>query len=114
MQITRSQSSIVKNSLSKPEQFERSAANARSAQPFISRVSGCNGRDDITGVHHESPSCSKLCLGALAFCSSAEAKALQHGITSCYGPGLHGRRTANGEKFNTRALTAAHKSLPFG
>src|SRR5215207_3274754 len=53
-------------------------------------------------------------VGALAFCSSAEAKPLQHGIASCYGPGLHGRRTANGEKFNTRALTAAHKSLPFG
>ena len=37
-------------------------------------------------------------VGALAFCSSAEAKTLQHGIASCYGPGFHGRRTANGEK----------------
>ena len=53
-------------------------------------------------------------VSALAFCSSAEAKPLQHGIASCYGPGLHGRRTANGEKFNNHALTAAHKTLPFG
>ena len=53
-------------------------------------------------------------VGALAFCGSAEAKVLQHGVASCYGPGFHGRRTANGEKFNTHALTAAHKTLPFG
>jgi len=26
----------------------------------------------------------------------------------------HGRRTANGEKFNPRGFTAAHRTLPFG
>ena len=36
------------------------------------------------------------------------------GMASWYGPGFHGRRTANGERFNQNALTAAHKSLPFG
>ena len=36
------------------------------------------------------------------------------GGASWYGPGFHGKRTASGERFNTRALTAAHKSLPFG
>lgn len=36
------------------------------------------------------------------------------GVASWYGPGFHGRRTANGERFNQNALTAAHKSLPFG
>jgi rare lipoprotein A len=35
-------------------------------------------------------------------------------MASWYGPGFHGRRTANGERFNTNALTAAHKTLPFG
>lgn len=34
--------------------------------------------------------------------------------TSWYGPGFHGRLTANGERYNMHALTAAHKSLPFG
>jgi rare lipoprotein A len=29
-------------------------------------------------------------------------------------PGFHGKCTANGETFNTNALTAAHKTLPFG
>ena len=35
-------------------------------------------------------------------------------IASWYGPGFHGRTTANGEKYNMHALTAAHKSLSFG
>lgn len=36
------------------------------------------------------------------------------GIASWYGPGFHGRKTASGERYNQNALTAAHKSLPFG
>ena len=35
-------------------------------------------------------------------------------IASYYGPGFHGNLTANGERFNSQASTAAHKSLPFG
>jgi rare lipoprotein A len=35
-------------------------------------------------------------------------------MASWYGPGFQGRRTANGERFNTHELTAAHRSLPFG
>ena len=35
-------------------------------------------------------------------------------ISSYYGPGFHGNLTANGERFNSNASTAAHKSLPFG
>jgi len=38
----------------------------------------------------------------------------QAGMASWYGPGFHGRTTANGERFNTHALTAAHRTLPFG
>ena len=36
------------------------------------------------------------------------------GQASWYGPGFHGRRTASGEAFNQNALTAAHRTLPFG
>lgn len=36
-----------------------------------------------------------------------------YGTASWYGPGFHGRKTANGERFNENALTAAHKTLPF-
>jgi rare lipoprotein A len=41
-------------------------------------------------------------------------RALQSGRASWYGPGFNGRRTASGETFNQNAMTAAHKSLPFG
>ncbi|MEO1103118.1 MAG: septal ring lytic transglycosylase RlpA family protein [Pseudomonadota bacterium] len=34
------------------------------------------------------------------------------GLASWYGPGFHGRSTANGERFNQNALTAAHPTLP--
>jgi rare lipoprotein A len=36
------------------------------------------------------------------------------GQASWYGPGFDGGRTANGESFNQYAMTAAHKTLPFG
>ena len=56
-----------------------------------------------------------LLLGsACAAVSGAEAKPIQSGGASWYGPGFHGRKTANGERFNAHALTAAHRSLPFG
>ena len=45
---------------------------------------------------------------------SNQAQRVQKGMASWYGPGFHGRRTANGERFNQNALTAAHKHLPFG
>ncbi|MCC6597430.1 MAG: septal ring lytic transglycosylase RlpA family protein [Alphaproteobacteria bacterium] len=35
----------------------------------------------------------------------------QTGIASWYGPGFHGKKTANGETFNMNELTAAHKTL---
>lgn len=34
------------------------------------------------------------------------------GIASWYGPGFHGKNTANGEKYNQNDLTAAHRTLP--
>jgi peptidoglycan lytic transglycosylase len=39
---------------------------------------------------------------------------VQTGEASWYGPGFHGRRTANGERYDQDALTAAHRTLPFG
>ena len=42
------------------------------------------------------------------------AHSVHNGKASWYGPGFHGRLTANGERYNQYSLTAAHKSLPFG
>jgi rare lipoprotein A len=38
----------------------------------------------------------------------------QCGGASWYGPGFHGKKAASGERFNENAMTAAHKTLPFG
>ncbi len=43
-----------------------------------------------------------------------EATFVENGIASWYGPKFHGRRTANGERYDMYAYTAAHKKLPFG
>jgi rare lipoprotein A len=39
--------------------------------------------------------------------------AFDRGVASWYGPGFHGRMTANGETYDQEELTAAHKTLPF-
>jgi rare lipoprotein A len=41
------------------------------------------------------------------------ASFVQEGAASWYGRAHHGRRTASGERFDMRALTAAHRTLPF-
>ncbi len=38
----------------------------------------------------------------------------ENGTASFYGGKWHGRTTANGERFDTYDMTAAHKTLPFG
>lgn len=48
------------------------------------------------------------------FDAASTIKRIKGGMASWYGPGFHGRRTANGERFNQNALTAAHRTLPFG
>ncbi len=50
----------------------------------------------------------------LAYAPSAGAAGAQVGIASWYGDKFHGRRTASGERYNMHAMTAAHRSLPFG
>lgn len=43
----------------------------------------------------------------------APGGSVERGVASWYGPDFHGRRTANGERYDMHALTAAHPSLPF-
>lgn len=44
----------------------------------------------------------------------AAVRSSYSGMASWYGPGFHGRRSASGESFNQYAMTAAHRTLPFG
>ncbi len=45
---------------------------------------------------------------------SADPSYDRTGIASWYGKSFHGRPTASGTRFNQRAMTAAHTTLPFG
>ncbi|MBY5991852.1 septal ring lytic transglycosylase RlpA family protein [Ferrimonas balearica] len=57
----------------------------------------------------------------LAGCSSlsddlrqGRAGTTEQGLASFYADKYQGRTTANGERFDQNAMTAAHKTLPFG
>lgn len=53
-----------------------------------------------------------LVASLMLFASSAEARTFS-GIASFYG-NESGSKTASGQRFNQNAMTAAHRSLPFG
>jgi rare lipoprotein A len=61
-------------------------------------------------------------LALLAGCASSRVDSPQvasggyraEGKASYYGARHHGNKTASGERFDQNALTAAHRSLPFG
>ena len=46
--------------------------------------------------------------------ASVELHHSETGLASWYGKAHQGKRTANGERFDMHALTAAHRTLPFG
>ena len=59
--------------------------------------------------------CMSVFVSTITVISPGQARS-QTGIASVYGngDGYAGRKTANGERMNPRAMTAAHRTLPFG
>src|SRR5690348_10445925 len=55
--------------------------------------------------------CAALC-GVLFVLAGAQVAQAQSGLASIYG--YEAARTASGERASAQALTAAHRSLPFG
>lgn len=55
-----------------------------------------------------------LGLGGCAVQQTLALLATQEGLASYYSYEFQGRKTANGEIFDTHQLTAAHRSYPFG
>ncbi len=53
-------------------------------------------------------------LAGAVLCVSTAGAFAQCGGASWYGPGFNGKRAASGQIFNQNAMTAAHRSLPFG
>ena len=50
--------------------------------------------------------------GLCAFALPSESRSTM--LASWYGPGFHGRTTANGERYDMHGNSAAHKTLRFG
>jgi rare lipoprotein A len=55
-----------------------------------------------------------LCTAIPDVSSGGPARAAQVGFASWYGTHHQGRKTASGERFSRKRLTAAHRSLPLG
>jgi rare lipoprotein A len=60
--------------------------------------------------------CLLSALVAAGGCASGNRRGatIERGVASWYGPGFHGRPTASGERYDMDAMTAAHRTLPFG
>lgn len=54
------------------------------------------------------------CAGRQADTAGSPGGPVETGKASWYGTQHHGKRTASGEPFDQHALTAAHRTLPFG
>ena len=57
---------------------------------------------------------SLLVIALCALVTGGCASSRNEGLASYYADKYQGRKTANGETFDTAKLTAAHKTLPFG
>lgn len=86
------------------------AAPGGSPLSFASAFETLGAPSAITG-----PAPGSVDLGSFETPRGAQViRTLGTGVASFYGKRFHGRRTANGERFNMNAMTAAHKTLPFG
>ena len=81
-------------------------------------------RQDATRIDHDAPAAQQaqpLSWFEQLFVPASQpaqarppTAAIGSGLATWYGPGFHGRCTASGEPFNAQAMTAAHRTLPFG
>ncbi len=90
---------ILPNSTRDPEQDALQVANR------LRRLLG--NADPLRSVSNRPKRASQeIALGPIRFRAS--------GMASWYGPGFDGNMSASGERFDQNALTAAHRTLPFG
>ena len=86
-----------------------SASNSASSQ--ASKNSGDPGAFTSPDVPY---SLNNSVVTSLNSAGGATFREVERGGASWYGARFHGQRTASGERYDQHALTAAHKTLPFG
>ena len=72
-------------------------------------ISGCTSKDSEEDLSQKSKQMPRE-MGS----TSDKPVHKEVGEASWYGPGFHGKETANGETFDQKDMTAAHPSLPMG
>lgn len=88
-----------------PDATENEAENALQVTNRLRRLLGDVSTEPVTEVvGRPAPPPQRV----------AAVRSSYSGMASWYGPGFHGRRSASGEAFNQYAMTAAHRTLPFG
>jgi rare lipoprotein A len=86
---------------------------------------GCRGSSSAQGVRPLLPVLLVLALWAFTGCAGRPVPPagppsgypvgyVERGVASWYGPGFHGNKTSNGERYDMHQLTAAHRTLPLG
>lgn len=97
------------------------AAEAQPAPPHSSRLADFIARRFRRQVEApppaapaEAPAAPDVPVDEKYRLTGAAALELERGHASWYGAQFHGRRTASGENYDKYALTAAHRTLPFG
>lgn len=71
---------------------------------YVAIISGCTSEPVIESNH----------LTLQEESADSQSMHTEIGEASWYGPGFHGKKTANGEIFDQTKFTAAHPSLPLG
>jgi rare lipoprotein A len=102
---------------------ERSAGKQRDAQPLVFAASTANGlAQGAAGataaapesVAKEPAAITGTAVTEASLAATSSVQPFAQGMASWYGSKFHGRRTANGERYDMHGFTAAHKTLPFG
>lgn len=81
-------------------------------------ATGCAPSQSGKGSLAERPSLTRpadpgvVTVNGVRYVAKTDRDSVQVGDATWYGPGFHGRKTANGERFDTGLVTAAHRSLP--
>ena len=88
--------------------------------PVVAMQSGCGSRrattDPVEASGGKAPRGTKpYTIRGKTYYPLLSAKGFrEEGIASWYGSDFHGKKTANGERYDMYGMTAAHKLLPFG
>jgi rare lipoprotein A len=80
------------------------------ADPWLPLPSGAKPR--LEDIPRGSPNVPYIVNGDRYVPANADVAMNEVGIASWYGKPFHGRKTANGERYDMHGMTAAHKTMP--